>query len=215
MVKNILNQLCDVKNNMTWNSAYKKDSSFFGEEPSTFTTTCYSIIKGKKNLLELGCGQGRDSLFFASKGIDVTALDSSDIAINQLSKRAKEMSLEVIAMEYDISKKLPFDDNIFDIVYSHMFFSMGFDLHRLEFIFEEVKRVLRIGGYHFFSIRNQNDKFYGTGIKKGEIYEINNFKIRFFSKKEIEKLAKGFKIISIKEDYEEPVTLYLVSSTKE
>jgi hypothetical protein len=69
--------------------------------------------------------------------------------------------------------------------------------------------------YHFFSIRNQNDKFYGTGIKKGEIYEINNFKIRFFTKKEIKKLAKGFKILGIKEDYEEPVTLYLVSSKKE
>lgn len=199
---------------MTWNNVYEKDSSFFGEEPSTFAKTCYSVIKGKKNLLELGCGQGRDSLFFASKGIDVTALDSSNIAINQLSKRAKDTNFEVTTLEYEISKKLPFDDNVFDVVYSHMFFSMEFDWYGLEFIFEEVKRVLKNSGYHFFSIRNENDQFYGTGIKKGEIYEINNFKIRFFTKKEIEKLAKGFKILNIEEDYEEPVTLYLVSSKK-
>jgi len=170
------------------------------------------MIKGKKNLLELGCGQGRDCLFFASKGINVTALDSSNIAIDQLSKRAKDMRLEITTSTYDISQKLPFDDNTFDVVYSHMFFSMGFQWKELEFIFGEVKRILRNGGYHFFSVRNQNDKFYGTGIKKGEIYEINNFRIRFFTKQEIEKLAKGFKILEIKEDCEEPVTLYLVSS---
>lgn len=198
-----------------WNKIYKKDSSFFGDEQSNFASSCYITIKGKKNLLELGCGQGRDCLFFASKGINVTALDSSNIAIGQLSKRAKDMKLEITTMEYDISKRLPFDDKAFDVVYSHMFFSMGFQWKELEFIFDEVKRVLRNDGYHFFSVRNQNDKFYGTGIKKGEIYEINNLKIRFFTKQEIEKLAKGFKILGIKEDYEEPVTLYLVSSKKE
>jgi SAM-dependent methyltransferase len=203
-----------VENKMNWNSVYEKDSSFFGEEPSTFATTCYNIIKGKKNLLELGGGQGRDCLFFASKGIKVTALDSSNIAIDQLSKRAKDMKLEITTKIHDISRRLPFDDNTFDVVYSHMFFSMEFEWKELEFIFEEVRRVLRNDGYHFFSVRNQNDKFYGKGIKKGEIYEIHNFRIRFFSKEEIEKLAKEFKIQEIKEDYEEPVTLYLVSSKK-
>jgi 2-polyprenyl-3-methyl-5-hydroxy-6-metoxy-1,4-benzoquinol methylase len=28
-----------------------------------------------KKILELGCGQGRDTLFFASEGIEITALD--------------------------------------------------------------------------------------------------------------------------------------------
>jgi SAM-dependent methyltransferase len=129
---------------------YSQDSSFFGEEPSAFATSCYDTIKGKKNLLELGCGQGRDCLFFAFKGINVTALDSSDIAIDQLSKRANDMKLEITTMKCDISKRLPFDDNTFDVVYSHMFFSMGFQWKALEFIFEEIKRVLRTGGLSFF-----------------------------------------------------------------
>jgi hypothetical protein len=34
-----------------------------------------------KNLLELGCGQGRGTLFFELKGTNVTALDSSSITI--------------------------------------------------------------------------------------------------------------------------------------
>lgn len=46
-----------------------------------------------KQLLELGCGQGRDTLFFASKDIDVTAMDYSSVAIDGLIKRAKERNL--------------------------------------------------------------------------------------------------------------------------
>jgi cyclopropane fatty-acyl-phospholipid synthase-like methyltransferase len=113
---------------MIWNNIYENDSAFFGEESSAFAITCYDKIKGKKNLLELGCGQGRDSLFFASKGVNVTALDFSNIAIDQLSKRAKEMKLGITTRTFDISKRLPFDNDTFDVVYSHMFFNMGFQL---------------------------------------------------------------------------------------
>ena len=50
-------------------------------------------------------------------------------------------------------------------------------------------------------------------IDKG-IYDINGFLIRFFTEKEIQDLAtaEGFEILWIKEEYEEPVTLYLVYS---
>ena len=34
-----------------------------------------------KKILELGCGQGRDTIFFALNGLDVYALDSSNIEI--------------------------------------------------------------------------------------------------------------------------------------
>ena len=72
-------------------------------------------------------------------------------------------------------------------------------------------------GWNFFSVRNHNDKFYGKGqeIEKG-IYDINRFHIRFFTETEIQSLttSEGFEILQIKEEYEEPVTLYLVASKK-
>ena len=70
---------------------------------------------------------------------------------------------------------------------------------------------------NFFSVRNHNDKSYGKGreVDKG-IYDIDGFQIRFFTDKEIQDLTseEGFEILWIKEEYEEPVTLYLVSSIK-
>lgn len=200
-----------------WDTTYERDSSFFGEAPSEFAISCYNIMQDKaKILLELGCGQGRDCIFFASKGIKVKAMDQSHIAIEQLSQHTKKQGLSIDASVYDTSKPLPFRDNEFDAVYSHMLFSMRFSREQLKFIFQEIKRVLKSNGFHFFSVRNHNDKFYGTGTRlDDEIYDINGFQIRFFTRQEIENLLDGFKIIEIKEAYEEPVTLYLVTTKKQ
>jgi hypothetical protein len=98
-----------------------------------------------------------------------------------------------------------------------MLLNMKFSLDKLHFIFSEISRVLKLKGLNFFSVRNHNDKSYGRGVEldKG-IYDINGFQIRFFTEKEIQDLAAegGFEILWIKEEYEEPVTLYLVFSRK-
>ena len=200
-----------------WDNVYEKDTSFFGDEPSKFALSCYNLMKKNnvKKMLEIGCGQGRDCLFFTSKGIEVAALDYSKVAIGGLLEHAKQKNLDIDARIYDAKKPLPFDSGSFEAVYSHMFFSMRFTSDELKFLFSEVRRVLKNNGYHFFSVRNHNDKFHGKGIRvDDEIYDINGFQIRFFTIQEIENLSEGFKIFEIKEDYEEPVTLYLVASRK-
>jgi cyclopropane fatty-acyl-phospholipid synthase-like methyltransferase len=70
-----------------WNKAYKSDNTFFGEEPSNFALLCINHMKinNIKKVLELGAGHGRDSIFFASNGIEVEALDYSDFAVELLN----------------------------------------------------------------------------------------------------------------------------------
>jgi hypothetical protein len=98
-----------------------------------------------------------------------------------------------------------------------MLLNMKFSLNELHFIFSEISRVLKPKGLNFFSVRNHNDKSYGKGkeVDKG-IYDINGFQIRFFTEKELQDFTTeegGFELLWIKdEEYEEPVTLYLVSS---
>jgi SAM-dependent methyltransferase len=200
-----------------WNKVYTSDSSFFGEEPSNFALLCFNHMKtnNAKRILELGAGHGRDTIFFASNGIDVEALDYSVIAVDILDKIRKEKSLPIKPRIFDVKSPLPIQDSFFDAVYSHMLLNMRFSLDQLHFIFSEIKRVLKPKGLNFFSVRNYNDKSYGKGveIEKG-IYDINGFQVRFFTEKEIQDLMKGFELLWIREEYEEPVTLYLVSSRK-
>lgn len=75
------------------NFAYRKESSF-----AHYISKKY--LKNKKKLLEIGCGNGRDSFFF-SKKLKVVAIDKSHEAIkknsdilikNNFSKNTKELS---------------------------------------------------------------------------------------------------------------------------
>ncbi len=94
---------------------------------------------------------------------------------------------------------------------------MRFSQAELHSIFSEIRRILKPNGLNYFSVRNHNDKFHGAGVEVEEgIYEINGFEVRFFSEKEIlDLIAKeGFEMLWMKEEYEEPVTLYLVAAIK-
>ena len=200
-----------------WDKVYNSNKTFFGEEPSNFALLCLNHMKTNNvhRILELGAGHGRDSIFFASNGIGVEALDYSNVAIELLEIRTKEERLPLRPRLFDVKASLPFQDNHFDAIYSHMLLNMRFSFEELHSILLEIRRVLKPRGLNFFSVRNQNDNCYGKGIEVDNgIYDINGFQIRFFTEKEILDLAESeyFEILWIQEEYEEPVTLYLVSS---
>jgi len=198
-----------------WNKVYSSNKSFFGEEPSNFALLCFNHMTGRnvKRVLELGSGHGRDTVFFASNGIEVMALDYSEKGVEILNRLSTKKQLPITAKVFDVKKQLPFADGSFDSVYSHMLFNMRFTKKELSFIFSEIRRVLKPTGFNFFSVRNVYDKFYGKGTKVDDgIYDNNGFQVRFYTEQEIVDLAKDFEILWIKKEYEEPVTLYLVSS---
>ena len=129
-----------------WNKVYKSDNSFFGEEPSNFALLCLNHMKTNnvKKVLELGSGHGRDTIFFASKGLQVDALDYSVVAMDILDKIAKEKRLPIKSQTLDVKNNtLPFPDGYFDAAYSHMLFNMRFSKEELHFAFSEIRRVLK------------------------------------------------------------------------
>jgi SAM-dependent methyltransferase len=202
-----------------WNKVYKTDNSFFGEEPSNFALLSFNHMKANnvKKVLELGAGHGRDTIFFASNGINVDALDYSSAAIDILNKIAKEKRLPIKSQTFDVKNPLPFADGYFDAVYSNMLFNMRFSEGELHFAFSEIRRVLKPEGFNFLSVRNRHDKSCGKGVEVDkEIFDIDGFQIRFFAERELQDLisVEGFEILWIKEEYEEPVTIYLVSSRR-
>ena len=53
-----------------WEKAFESTCSRFGDEPSYPARKVAAIFEkeGKNRILELGCGQGRDTCYFVSKG---------------------------------------------------------------------------------------------------------------------------------------------------
>ena len=62
-----------------WTEYYKKKVTV--NNPSPFAEFCMSKFSSGNRLLEIGCGNGRDSRYFSENGINVVALDKSEGAI--------------------------------------------------------------------------------------------------------------------------------------
>jgi SAM-dependent methyltransferase len=169
----------------------------------------------KLNILELGAGQGRDTLFFAKNSLQVYALDYSENAVEAINQKARRLGLSqhIAASRHDVRKPLPFNNESFGGCYSHMLYSMALTTGELEFLFQEVRRVLKPDGLNIYTVRHTGDAHYKKGSHRCEdIFEINGFAVHFFSREKVAHLSKGYDVISI-DEFEEgklPRKLFLV-----
>ncbi len=205
-----------------WEKMYTENVDMLGKEPSYAARRAAETFAnaGAKRILELGSGQGRDTLFFLRHGFQTCALDYSEEGLNATQKKADLVGLfaSLTTVYHDVRQRLPFDDNFFDACYSHMLYCMALTTPELEFLSDEVRRVLKPGGLNIYTVRHTRDPHYGTGIDRGDdIWEIEGeFIVHFFSREKVEHLAKGYEIISM-EEFEEsdlPKKLYVVTLKK-
>jgi SAM-dependent methyltransferase len=194
----------------------------YGLEPSEPGRKAAELFtsEGITKVLELGGGQGRDTLFFARSGLRVDVLEYTEIGVEAIRRKAQALDLagHIVARRHDVRNPLPFEDGSFDACYSHMLFCMALTTSELERLFSEVWRVLRPGGLSIYTVRNIHDPHYGSGIHRGEdMHEVGGFIVHFFSKEKVEALAKGFHLAGI-EEFEEgelPRRLFRVVLRKE
>lgn len=177
----------------------------FGAEPSAAARAAAELFQqeGKQKLLELGCGQGRDAVFFAQQGFEIWALDYSEPGLAAIRRKAAALGpgLSLQTVCHDVRQPLPFAAESFDACFSHMLFCMALTTAELEFLSAEVRRVLKSGGLVDYSVRNTRDPQYRSGIHRGEdMYEIGGgFIVHFFNRQKVEYLASGFELLSLVE----------------
>ena len=204
-----------------WESNFSSKPEMFGFEPSYSAKKALETFKKNNitNIIELGAGLGRDTIFFAQNGIYVHAIDYSLSAINIIKKRSKENNLDdLIKVEnYDIRKKLNCDNENFQACYSHMLFCMALTNQDLKDLNQEILRVLKKDGFNIYTVRNHLDGDFKKGTHRGEdMYEMNGFIVHYFSENKIKGLLNGFTNISI-ENFDEgsfPRKLSLVINKK-
>lgn len=200
-----------------WDKTFQNKPDMFGVEPSYAARKAMDMFKeeDKTKVLELGSGQGRDTIFLAQQGLQVYALDYCESGINLMSQKVEDLDLaeSITAVCHDVRNPLPFDDESFDACYSHMLFCMALTTAELEYLSEETRRVLKPGGLNIYTVRNTNDVHFGTGIYRGEdMHEVGGFIVHFFSREKVEHLAQGYEMVEV-EEFEEgelPKKLFMV-----
>lgn len=68
-----------------------------------------AFFKEKGSVLDLACGDGRNALFLAGNGFEVTAVDFSEAALNRLKRFAEKEKLTVYTHQIDLCCEENFD----------------------------------------------------------------------------------------------------------
>jgi SAM-dependent methyltransferase len=174
----------------------------YGTAPSEAVLAAATVFAehAVADVVELGAGQGRDTLYLAQRGCQVRALDYAPEAVDAIRAKAEAAGLaeRVTAGQHDVRQPLPFGDNDVDACYSHMLFCMALTTPELSRLAGEVGRVVRPGGLVVYTVRTTADAHYGTGIPHGDgMYEHGGFVVHFFDQALIERLAAGFELVDV------------------
>jgi SAM-dependent methyltransferase len=183
-----------------WERMLAERREMFGEAPSEAARKAAETFmrEGIRNVLELGAGQGRDTLFFARGGFSVVALDYAASGLRSIRQKSQSLSLSVDVLCHDVRNALPFRDESLDACYSHMLYCMALTLQQLEALSAEVRRVLRPGGLEIYTVRNTADADHGKGLHLGEdLYEVGGFVVQFFDRNKVLYLARDWELLAM------------------
>ena len=190
-----------------WENHYITNPEMFGVSPSAAAIKAAETFnkEGITNILELGAGQGRDALFFAQKGFHIQILDYSQTGVDKIIKKAKTLGVDklITGKIHDVRNTFPFANEKFGGCFSHMLYCMALTTKELQFLSDEILRVLKNGGINIYTVRHTGDGDYKNGIHRGEdLYENDGFIVHFFSKEKVKLLSNGFDIVNI-ENFQE------------
>lgn len=141
-----------------WNKYYGQDLA--PHEPSPFAKyVMLNFLSKEDKVIEFGCGNGRDAVFFARNGVDVLAIDQSKTGIDELRKRINGYPIRFAATDF-----CSLDDinNGFSAVYSR------FTLHAVSKKQQSsallwASRNLQDGGLLAIEVRGHKNELYGLG----------------------------------------------------
>ena len=134
-----------------WEKEYSEGTPHWAKDmnPSEFAQDFAKELKRRKleDILEIGCGNGRDSIFFAKSGFNVKAIDVAPSAIELAESNIKKAKV-FVDTQLANANDLLFPTRSIDAVFSlSVLHSSNLDLS-----IPEIYRVLGHGGYAFIYI---------------------------------------------------------------
>jgi len=106
---------------------------------------------GVKNVLDLGCGQGRHSLYLAENGMNVSGIDFSNAGVEQTQKKLAVKGLNGYFRQGDIYDRLPYPDSSLDAIVSTQTIDHNY-IEKIRELIREMERVLTPNGMIFITV---------------------------------------------------------------
>lgn len=184
-----------------WNQFYSdrtKSVPFFQNAPDE---NLVSYFEGQMihpgNVLELGCGPGRNAIYMAQKGCSVDAVDVSKESIQWATERAKEHNLQIHFIHKNIFD-LPLEEGRYDMVYDSGCFHHIAPHRRISYI-NLVKRALKPNGYFAITCFLEGGDFGGSDMTDWEVYRTRSLQGGLgYTEKKLRTIFKDFTEIEVR-----------------
>jgi SAM-dependent methyltransferase len=146
---------------------YEGNPERFRGPPSRFFGWAFAQLRPcfpRGQVLELGCGTGRDARAFFRAGYSVLGVDYSATAIERARAEVDPPGgLRFRRTDALTALRDTLSDSL-SAVYAHAVYMM-LPEDELEGVFDEVRRTLHPGGLHLFAVRSTTDPVAGQGVE--------------------------------------------------
>jgi malonyl-CoA O-methyltransferase len=142
-----------------WSDIYDTDINLTRDLDS-FVTRSLLANRQFDSTLEIGCGTGKNTVFFAQIGTNVHALDFSE---GMIQKAKGKVQSENVRFEMaDITKSWPCEDNAYDLISCNLVLE---HIEDLSHIFAETSRTLRQNGIFLLNELHPFKQYSGSGAR--------------------------------------------------
>ncbi len=182
-----------IKNKKSyWENFYKKNHIL---EESSFANFVLKKIK-KKTLLDIGCGNGRDTFFFLKKGIKAFGIDFSKTVIKKNNLFIKNKFI----LANFCSDNLKIRSKKFDYIYAR-FFLHAINYNEENRFLKNIKKISKKNSKIFLEFRTTKDKLMRSGKAISKYERFHDHYRRFIKVENFKKklILMGYKLIYISE----------------
>jgi 2-polyprenyl-3-methyl-5-hydroxy-6-metoxy-1,4-benzoquinol methylase len=141
-----------------WNERYQQKGHVWGAGPNQFVADRLAEIEPCR-VLDLGAGQGRNAIWLAQQGHEVTAIDLSDVATQQAADLARQSGVEATFVAADLTTWEPPEES-FDLV---LLAYLQAPAEIREAIHRKASQALAPGGYVFLVAHHRDNLTQGVG----------------------------------------------------
>lgn len=142
--------------------------------------------------MDLGCGSGQDSHYFAGRGLQVTALDLAEDSLARLQTADPRIK----CLRRDLTR-LEFKPHSFDVIYAHLSLQYFGDAATRR-LFLEIAQILRPQGRFFVKYKSTADPLCGEGEMVGPNMFFKKHLRHFFSPEYLAQVMEPFFILKLR-----------------
>ena len=176
-----------LKDKEKWNKKFNSSEYITGKDPSSWLVENAGLLEGRGKALDIAGGEGRNSVFAATRGYKVTCMDISEKGLKKAQALASEKNTKIETVLTDLDNS-PLPENEYDLVICFNFLDRN--------LFSPIRRTLKSDGLLFYETFSLDYLKYSQ-FKREWVLEINELlevfgDFRILKYREVDENPKAF-----------------------